>query len=274
MKRVLCAALLAAIFSAPPLQGKSWRGIEPLRSTKSDVERVLGKARRVANHWATYETDTEAISILYSNGLPCGAGANSEWRASEGLVISITVAPKTIVAFSSLSLDESKYKKRFDPHRLNHIEYSNEEEGESISVTNGEVSSFTYSPSNAKIQLKCPTADGTKRGAESSYKLDEYGELKRNDEASRLDNFAIALRQRPGSQGYIFSYAGGAITPSRARMRAKRAKNYLVKVRNVKSSRLKASYAGESTDFTIELYIRPPQARAPVPFILDTLKNP
>lgn len=214
------------------------------------------KAISVANYWATYETDTEAISILYSNGLPCGAGANSEWRASAGLVISITVAPKMIVAFSSLNLDESKYKKRFDPHKLNHIEYSNEEEGESISVTNGEVSSFTYSPSTAKSQLKCPTVDATKGGAESSYKLDEYGEVKRNDERSRLDNFAIALRQRPGSQGYIFSYAGGAITPSMARMRAKREKNYLVTVRKLKSSSLKASYVGKSTDSTIELYIR------------------
>ena len=79
MKRLLTASLIALVVSSTPLSVKPWRGITPLRSTKSDVESVLGKPTRLVNYWATYQTETDVISILYSNGRPCGPHERG-WR--------------------------------------------------------------------------------------------------------------------------------------------------------------------------------------------------
>lgn len=70
-------------------------------------------------------------------------------------VISITISPKTRVLFSSLNIDESKYQKLRDPHKLNRIEYRNNEEEESISVVNDEISSFTYFAGAKDFDLRC-----------------------------------------------------------------------------------------------------------------------
>lgn len=101
--------------------------------------------------------------------------------------------------FSSLNLDESKYRRSSDPHRLSAFEYTNVEDGESITVVNGEVTRFDYTADSGSNHLKC-SSKIDRPGSSSSYKLDEYGELQRKDENSRLDNFAITLMQTPGSK--------------------------------------------------------------------------
>jgi hypothetical protein len=158
MKKLLWATLVA-MCAAGPLIAKPWRGITPLRSTRLDVEHLLGAPMDGANHWATYKTETETVSILYSNGLPCGAGANSEWSVPEWIVVSITVAPKTITLFPAVNIDQSKYRVRLDPHRLNGSEYLNEKEGELAYVVNGEVSSFRYWAESGDDKLKCSKND-------------------------------------------------------------------------------------------------------------------
>jgi len=37
-------------------------------------------------------------------------------------------------------------------------------------------------------------------------KVDDYGNIKFNDEKARLDAYASALQAEPGSQGYILAY--------------------------------------------------------------------
>lgn len=176
MSKLFVAGFLAVIFSCGSAYFKSWRGITPLRTTRPEVERLLGKPVLSSNDSATYYTDAEAVSIRYSNGTPCGKSANSEWNVPAGRVISITVSPKTIIQFSSLNLDESKYRKSSDPHRLSAFEYTNIEEGESITVVNGEVTSFDYTADSASNHLKCKSKTNSP-ATTSSYKLDEYGDL-------------------------------------------------------------------------------------------------
>jgi hypothetical protein len=248
--------------------GKEWRGITPLHSKRLEVEHVLGKPSNTSHHWSIYQTGAETVSILYSNGLPCQTGANSEWRVPKGTVVSITVALKTIVLFSALTVDESKFQKRNDPHMLNAIEYLNMTAGESISVVNGEVKTFEYFGSSADSHLRCPNVrvPHVTTSAASSYRLDSYGNLRRKDEDIRLDNFAVALMQRPDARGYIFLYSAKDMAPSTARRRATRAKNYLVRVHRIKPARLVTHYGGRMSDFTVELYIVPQGATAPTPF--------
>lgn len=265
MMKILIIA--GALLSLPiTLNAKPWRGITPLHSKVADVEVILGKPSNTSHYWSTYQTETEAVSILYSNGLSCRSGANSHWRVPTGTVVSITVAPKSIIRFSTLGLNQSSFRIIKDPHKLNHIEYWNDQEGESISVVDDEISSFTYTASNNDSYLRCPSAQTPKIQAEVTYKLDTYGNLKFRDEAIRLDNLAIELADQPQSKGYIVVYSGTSTVASNARARAKRAKDYLIKVRRIKPVRLVALYGGRRPELIVEMYIVPRGAEAPIPF--------
>ena len=93
-------------------------------------------------------------------------------------------------------------------------------------------------------------------------KFDEYSDLRFNDEKARLDNFAIQLQQEPGAQGYyvIFGSCDGE-----ADQRSARAIDYLVSTRGIDRSRITVVNGGCRETLTVELWICPTGAAAPVP---------
>lgn len=58
--------LAALIFSSAIAHGKEWRGIVPLKSSRSEVERRFGQP----DEWGYYSFKDERVSIEYSEG-PC-----------------------------------------------------------------------------------------------------------------------------------------------------------------------------------------------------------
>ncbi len=266
MMRLVSSLVLITLLSSP-IATKPWRGITPLHSKRADAERVLGHPSDTSNHWSTYHTDTETVSILYSNGLSCQSSANTEWQVPEGTVVSITVVPRALVLFSTLTVDASKFRKTKDPHMLDAIDYFDGNEGESIHIVNGEVKTLEYFGGMADRHLRCsniPVPQPMRKVL--SYKFDSYGNLRRKDEEIRLDNFAISLTQYPESKGYIFGYSEKGMSSSLVRARLTRAKSYLVKIRKISPSRVVTRYGGKVQDFAVELYIVPKGAPPPSPF--------
>jgi hypothetical protein len=94
-------------------------------------------------------------------------------------------------------------------------------------------------------------------------KFDEYGNIKRNDEKARLDNFANELQANPGSQGYIIGYGGRYSRPGEGQARADRAKDYLVNSRGIDAGRLVTVDGGYKEEPTTELWIVPSGATPP-----------
>src|SRR5689334_18220314 len=68
--------------------------------------------------------------------------------------------------------------------------------------------------------------------------IDRYGDISWNDEKARLDNFAIQLMNEPNQVGYIIVNVGLVSCKGEAQARALRAKNYMVRVREVPESRI------------------------------------
>jgi|KBSSwiStaDraftv2_1062776.scaffolds.fasta_scaffold37648_4 hypothetical protein len=88
-----------------------------------------------------------------------------------------------------------------------------------------------------------------------SRKFDEYHYLKFTEERRRLDQFATALRNEPGSAGYIIVHdLSDARRPS-ARERGERAKNYLVKKHDLPEARIVVVNSGHRDERSIELFI-------------------
>jgi hypothetical protein len=96
-------------------------------------------------------------------------------------------------------------------------------------------------------------------------KTDEFGEIARDDEKARLDNFAIELQNNPGAQGYIVSYGGRRSKYGSGRARADRAKDYLVHTRGLDASRIVTIDGGTREMASTELWLVPPGATPPQP---------
>jgi PKD-like domain/PKD domain len=91
-------------------------------------------------------------------------------------------------------------------------------------------------------------------------KLDEYGNIKFNDEKARLDAFASALQSQPGSQGYI---VGSGACEGEGLARANRAKDYLVNTRGIDAGRVTVVDGGCRAELWVTLYVCEPGAPAP-----------
>ena len=93
--------------------------------------------------------------------------------------------------------------------------------------------------------------------------FDQYGDIRFEDEKARLDNFAIQLLNFKGSMGYILAYAGKRTYEGEAAERLLRAKNYLVKVREMDPARIITIDGGYQEEFSVSLIIAPPGAIPP-----------
>ena len=153
--------LFMFLLSCVPQQTNCWRGIRPLRSTRADVEKILGipTPDSKASDAAFYKTTSERVFILYSTG-PCDTHPGYSWNAPRGTVIHVSVEPNTKPKFADIKLDESKFKKRPDPELLDYTSYTNEDEGISIEVNTieGVVTAFNYWPTSKDDSLRCSTS--------------------------------------------------------------------------------------------------------------------
>lgn len=261
--------MLVSVTSVP---AKDWRGIFPLHSTRADVERLFGppkptKDRLVVNkgRWI-YFMDQEEIHFVFAEGnfpgkIDCVA------PLADGTILMIYVRPKTHPSIDSLQIDETKFRK-FNPSPVpdpENLSFINEEDGLLIETFNGKVSRFIYTAAAADR----PSCDGYYGNLERfvtpiacGMNFDTYGNIRFFDETARLDNFAIQL-MNVDAYGYIVVYAGRKATVNEAQRRADRAKNYLVKVRDIESGRLYAVDGGYSEELIVRLYITPAGSEPP-----------
>jgi hypothetical protein len=100
------------MFFTGTVVGKEWRGLTPLKSTRDDVERLLGKP----NQLGRYEIQNERVTVTYSEG-PCDgafgalAKANCECLVAKGTVLKIAVTFESAVKVSKLGIDKKKYER-------------------------------------------------------------------------------------------------------------------------------------------------------------------
>ena len=127
---------------------KSWRGLEPLRSTRADVERTLGNPEAGSRN--SYKTPTERVVVTYSAS-ECAHG----WRVKPDTVISFSLYPTNALPFSQLQLDESKTEKRRDVHIESLYFYVNQQDGVNYTVNKEVVTAIEYYPSAKDNSLRC-----------------------------------------------------------------------------------------------------------------------
>ncbi|HKG13349.1 MAG TPA: hypothetical protein VKB12_08415 [Pyrinomonadaceae bacterium] len=155
----LAACACALLLAAAPAQAKEWRRIVPLRTTRAQVERRLGRPRG-----GYHELKTERAFVVYSSGRGCAGGEG--WNVPRDTVVRIVVTPKTKLRLSALRLDLKRFEKSADAEVPTHALYKDREAGLTYEVyegggeSNGLVLHIQYDPTAADEKLlRCPGSD-------------------------------------------------------------------------------------------------------------------
>jgi len=255
------------------LQAEGWRGIVPLHSTRAEAERLLGTPRESRGVASTYETKEGKVLVFYSDG-KCNEAGPDDWNVPRDTVLSITVHPNKGLLVDDLKLDKTKYERALDYHIQGIVYYFNKAEGIQISARvdrEGDVvESITYEPAAKDSYMRCSNSSQHRSEMYNPghliTKFDEYSDLSFEDEKARLDNFAIYLqRDEPEFKGYMIIYRGPRMSSAEAQARAKRAKDYLVKVRRIAATRIITIDGGCREQLEIELYALPSSISPPRP---------
>ncbi len=275
---MIIVCTLATIANSDFSQANGWRGIVPLHSTRAEVERLLGAPKESRGVASTYETKDERVNVFYSDGL-CEKDRSEDWNVPRDTVVRITVHPNTKLLVNDLQIDKAKYERRRDPHLEGVVYYINTMEGVFIDARKLEgggedVDNISYGPAVTDNHLRCfghlsgSNQDDTIEGVGDGHirKFDEYSDLSSEDEKAHLDNFAIYLQKdEPQFKGYIIVYAGQNTRSGETQAHAKRARDYLVKVRGVEAARIVTIDGGCRDRLEVELYALPSSMSPPTP---------
>jgi len=161
----IALALLVLLQAQSPTgtsRESGWRGIVPLHSKRSEVEKLLGPPSEILTGAVLYRTEDGTVRIAYSKGTPC-ATKDSHWRvpADTVTIIDVTLRPGHLLSKSNLN--EAEYTKKSGGHLPEDVYYINEEKGEILRVFNGEILDIQYRPTTRDKDLKCPASNGPGR---------------------------------------------------------------------------------------------------------------
>jgi hypothetical protein len=265
----LIAAICQILLIASISYAQGWHGIVPLHSTRTDVEQLIGTPMQP--NGVTYDLKDERVSVIYSGG-GCEKGWPYGWNVPPGKVISIIVYPKTELTLASLGIDLAKFDKSISSRMNGDVNYTNKDEGISISTdSSGKVLVIQYEPAAKDRRLLCPDAAAREleiEKGESALLNPEvtYSNISSRERKIRLDYFVDRLQRRtPQSKVYIIGYGGRRSLPNEAQLRANQAKNYLIKEHRINTARIVIIDGGYKDDVQVELYIISPSAPKPLP---------
>jgi hypothetical protein len=166
MKKPISVSFLSFVMLGlcTSVTGQNWTAITPMKSTRPDVETILGPAQKSLE--VIYELESGNVFIEYSSG-PCRADRKGGWNIRAETVISFRFSPKVKQDVSDLRIDRNKFKKVADRHSGGYGYYLiNDRDGIMYEVQQGEVGYVEYYPPSKYDRLQCgrsPTAAVSKK---------------------------------------------------------------------------------------------------------------
>jgi hypothetical protein len=144
----------------------NWQGLVPIRSSRSDVERLLGPPRSSLGEIYTYGSSENRIDVSYSSD-PCKGGGTKLRASATDVAMRITVSPQKLLLVQNLGLDKAKYVRIKNDHPENWVQYLNSDEGITIEavLNNGceQVISIVYQATVTDREARCGPKNETKK---------------------------------------------------------------------------------------------------------------
>jgi hypothetical protein len=157
--KVFQLTILIPVLSLVTLgQNNIWNGIVPLKSTRADVEKILGKPITDIKDKSAdeYKTKNERVFVQYSMGT-CDTQPNNGWNIPKGKVLLISIYPNLKPKFAEFKFDKTKFEVLPDYDMKNIIYYSNDKDGVNIEVdtVEGVINAFRYGVESKDDYLRC-----------------------------------------------------------------------------------------------------------------------
>jgi hypothetical protein len=251
-------------------QTNSWQNLTPLLSTRTDVERLLGKPKEDKNFCCRYETLKEQISVHYATG-KCKEG----WNIQKDTLLSLTVSPNSGVAlsFDELKLNRNEFSLSADD--AFHGTWTNAEQGLQYHFSNidRELRSITYLPKKSDNNLRCNGFPAFLPEGQH-YPFERFSfhnqNLNRKDNLNRiyarLDTFIIqAIESRDSHKGYVLVYFDEKLSLKEYKARLDKIKEHIFKGRNVSAEQIAVIEGGMREEAEVEFYILPKEWKPPAP---------
>ena len=150
MTSVLPSILFLILSSG--LNAQEWHNIVPLKTTRTEVENLLGRTQ--TEYFAVYKLPEGEIFIEYSSG-PCRPDRRGGWNVAENVVVSLHFYPKVKRRLADLKLDRKKLRKVINRHVGGVIYYINDQDGVVYEIQDGKVESVEYGPGKRYDHLHC-----------------------------------------------------------------------------------------------------------------------
>lgn len=152
--RNILMGLVLIMLTASLTKAKGWHGIIPLRSTRIEVERLIGPPATPKG--SIYKLKDEVVMIDYSAG-ECEDVRGTRWAVPRNTVISITVNPRNRLRACDLGFNLDSFKKINDPEVEDAVYFVNEDEGVNIMsrASDEVVISVIYTAGHEDENLRC-----------------------------------------------------------------------------------------------------------------------
>jgi hypothetical protein len=156
---IICA-LFVSFWQVP--SSREWRGLSPLKSTRADMERLLGPPDvSFDRRFITYYLREEVVFVGFSGNPKCQQKLKYEtWDVPKETVTWFRVGLRNPVPVAEAKIDLTKLKKLKGDHDVeNHFYYSNTEDGFSIEVSGKYITGYIYGPTSKQESLRCPALE-------------------------------------------------------------------------------------------------------------------
>lgn len=151
-------ACLILFGSAQMPSTTDWRGLSPLKSTRKDVERTLGRPdQTIDDEQLTYRFPDMVVYFHFISNPNCQQQLPyTSWNVTSDTLtgIDVTFRPGPLVAQTGIDL--TKYKKiEGNSDLLGHYIYLNADNSFAIEVGNRYLSGYHYRPGSKQDHLRC-----------------------------------------------------------------------------------------------------------------------
>lgn len=279
MRRVLpfCGVLFAVV--AVLGQSNSWRGLTPLVSTRTEVEKLLGPPKKDVFGRDTFSTDKDDLEVIY-----VGPRCSSGWDVSEDKVFSITTSPKSRgpTNFDDLKLDKSKFSYTIDDAMF--ATWTDPNAGIQYYFGNfdQEFREGRFIPKRTDNHLRCngfpPYAP---EGVHYPFETIDFYDADRerrdgpNEWFAHFENFLISFKRgykAMGYKGYAVVYTDRKLTQAAYKRRLARLQRYLFVTREYSREDITFIEGGLRGKSEVQLFILPAEYKPPAP--APTLPSP
>ena len=146
------------LFGSAQMPSTDWRGLSPLKSTRTDVERTLGRPDEIiGNETVAYRFPDRVVYFGFVSNPNCERQLPyTSWNVTVDTLtaIDVTFRPQQLVADTGIDL--TKYKKiEVGGDLLDRYNYFNADDSFVIEVGNNYLAGYHYRPGSKQEHLRC-----------------------------------------------------------------------------------------------------------------------